>query len=137
MTKRIAFCLLPLLALGLISCGGEDEPAAPDSPGVETPAAPEGAEEKMDAAADEAPDAETPEAPEAPSMEDQALELLDRAGKAVAGENWDEAKGLLQQLQTMKAQLPPELQKKVDDLATKLAAQAGLAGTGIKIPGGG
>ena len=134
MTTKIALCLLPLLAFGLIACGGDEKPAAPESPGVEQPAAPESPAVEQPEAPEAPPAAETPEAP---SMEDQALELLDRAGKAVAGENWEEAKGLLSQLQGMKAQLPPELQKKIDDLATKLAAQAGLAGTGIKIPGGG
>ena len=134
--KKLAICLLPLLASGLLACGGEEKPTAPAAPpggAVEKPAVPEAPAEEMKTPAAEEP---AEQAPAAPSIEDQALALLDRAGKAVAGENWDEAKNLLTQLQGMKAQLPPEMQKKIDDLATKLAAQAGLAGSGIKIPGG-
>jgi len=139
--KRIHPCLIALFAAALIACGGKEEAKTPTGGTIEKPAMPADTGDKADAAAEQAGDAAsetTPEeAPAAPTVESQALELLDRAGKAVAGESWDEAKGYLKQLQDMKSQLSPELQKKVDDLATQLAAKAGLSGSGIKIPGGG
>jgi len=131
--KRIHPCLIALFAAALIACGGKEEAKTPTGGTVEKPAMPADTGDTADTAAEQAGDAASEEAPAAPSMESQALDLLDRAGKAMAGESWDEAKGYLKQLQDMKSQLSPELQKKIDDLATQLATKA----SGIKIPGGG
>jgi len=154
MRSMLALLVAATIAIGFAACGGE-KPAdkgtgtPPASTQPEKPAAPAddgcgdgcgcgcgcGCGEAAESGCEEGAEGCTEEpSEEAPDVKAQALDLLDRAAKAIAGEKYDEAKGYLAQLQAMKSELPPDMQKKVDELGVTLAAKAGMGG--VKLPGG-